>query len=257
MTRRPVHDTSAFVLRCMDYGESDRIVTFYTERFGKLKGIAKGARRSRKRFSNALEPYSLLKISFSSRSGGLSLIENCDVLSHYPAVREDLERSLTASYIVELTEQFSLEGKRGTALFRLLSLALTLLEEGNGTAETARLFELRLLGTAGYDPVLDRCIRCGRSIDDMTSAVFSVDDGGIFCGNCNPRGPETITVSAGTVKTLIAGKTVQFSKMNRLVFSERAMSESRTLLGLFIRHLLGRELKSLRVLRDVKNLNLP
>ena len=55
MNKRTSHKTEAIVLRCLDYGESDRIVTFYTRDYGKLRGIAKGARRSRKRFANALE----------------------------------------------------------------------------------------------------------------------------------------------------------------------------------------------------------
>lgn len=56
MKARTQYRTEAIVLRLLDYGESDRIVTFYTAGFGKLRGIARGARRSRKRFANALEP---------------------------------------------------------------------------------------------------------------------------------------------------------------------------------------------------------
>ena len=59
--------TKAIVLRSIDYGESDRILTFLTDDFGKLKGIAKGARRSRRRFANALEPFSLSTLHFSRR----------------------------------------------------------------------------------------------------------------------------------------------------------------------------------------------
>ncbi|MBW2672896.1 MAG: DNA repair protein RecO, partial [Deltaproteobacteria bacterium] len=56
--RRPPHKTPAFVLHFLNYGEADRIVTLFTREFGKLKGIAKGARRSKKRFANAIEPFS-------------------------------------------------------------------------------------------------------------------------------------------------------------------------------------------------------
>jgi DNA repair protein RecO (recombination protein O) len=83
MTKRSTHKASAFVLRTLDYGESDRIVTFYTDEFGKLKGIAKGARRSRKRFANAIEMFSCSTIVFSRKNNqGLALIENCDVSNH-------------------------------------------------------------------------------------------------------------------------------------------------------------------------------
>ena len=105
--------TRAIVLRSLDYGESDRIVTFLTDEFGKLKGIAKGARRSRRRFANALEPFSLSTILFSRRgSGGLAFIEGSDVINHFAGIRADLDRTLVASYVVELADHFSVEGKK-------------------------------------------------------------------------------------------------------------------------------------------------
>jgi DNA repair protein RecO (recombination protein O) len=65
MTARTSHKTEAIVLRRFDYGESDWIVTFYTSDFGKIRGIAKGARRSQKRFANTLELFSCSHILFS------------------------------------------------------------------------------------------------------------------------------------------------------------------------------------------------
>jgi len=76
MNTRVVHKTSAIVIHSLDYGESDRIVTFYSSDFGKIKGIAKGARRSKIRFSNALEPRRYCNIIFSKKGRGtLALIE--------------------------------------------------------------------------------------------------------------------------------------------------------------------------------------
>jgi DNA repair protein RecO (recombination protein O) len=95
---RTLQQTEAIVLRVIDYGESDRIVTFCTADFGKIRGIAKGARRSRKRFVNTLEPFSCSRVHFSRRGPDtLALIEGCDVLSHFPGIRADLEKTLAAS----------------------------------------------------------------------------------------------------------------------------------------------------------------
>src|SRR4030043_1800431 len=121
MTARTQHRTEAIVLRLMDYGESDLIVTFCTAECGKRRGIAKGARRSRKRFANALEPFSRLQILFSRRRPeSLALIESCDVLSHFPAIRADLEKMVAASYLIDLTDQFTPEEKTNEGLFQLL-----------------------------------------------------------------------------------------------------------------------------------------
>src|SRR5512139_777880 len=101
MNARQLYQTEAIVLRLLDYGESDRIVTFCTADFGKIRGIAKGARRSRKRFANALEPFSFSRIRFSRRRPeNLALIEDCDGLCHFPSIRNDLEKTLAASYMI-------------------------------------------------------------------------------------------------------------------------------------------------------------
>ncbi|MBW2649087.1 MAG: DNA repair protein RecO [Deltaproteobacteria bacterium] len=149
--KRPPFKTEAFVLRFLNYGESDCIVTFFTREFGKLRGIAKGARRSKKRFSNAIEPFSYSTLLFSRRGdGGLAIIENCDVIEHYPGIRADLEKTMTASYMIDLVDQFTAESKKSAGIFQLLDDFMKLLETGNRLEETTRFFELRLLMLSGY-----------------------------------------------------------------------------------------------------------
>ena len=131
MNTRIVHKTSAIVIHSLDYGESDRIVTFYSSDFGKVKGIAKGARRSKRRFSNALEPIIILQHHFFQKGRGtLALIEGCDVIDHHVNIRVDLHRTLFSSYLIELIDKFTLEGKRNIDLFKLLLEFLGLIDAG-------------------------------------------------------------------------------------------------------------------------------
>jgi len=253
--RRSSLKTPAFVLHFLNYGESDRIVTFFTRDFGKIKGIAKGARRSRKRFSHAIEPFSHSMLLFSRKDeNSLAVIENCDVANHYPAIRADLGRTMTASYLVELVDRFTEEGKQSTALFQLLEDFLGLLEEGNGPEETTRFFELRLLRLSGYEPVLERCVICNRPLDETGSVLFDAARGGIRCPLCDRGDQGCIPVSQGTIKTLLMGKTIDPARVRRLVLSENALRESSQVLRHFIRHILGREPKSLQVLDEIKKL---
>jgi DNA repair protein RecO (recombination protein O) len=114
--------TAGFVLKSLAYGESDLIITFYSRDFGKISGIAKGAKRSRKRFANVFEPFSQIALIFSRKSRDtLALIESCEIIDHYAAIRADLEKTLTASYFIELADAFSPEGKANDRLFVLLA----------------------------------------------------------------------------------------------------------------------------------------
>ncbi|MBN2179646.1 MAG: DNA repair protein RecO [Deltaproteobacteria bacterium] len=255
MTKRAIYKASAFVLRFIDYGDSDRIVTFYTDKSGKLKGIAKGARRSKKRFLNAIEPFCHSTILYSRRSKeGLALIENCDVINHYPGIRADLERTMVASCFIELIDQFTIEGRKVPGLFKLLEDFLGLIEKGNNIDETLRFFELRLLKIAGYEPALERCVKCGTPLDKMESPFFCPSDGGIKCSLCERDSFNSLPVSAGTLKILSMGNKMDTDRIHRLVLSKRALRESGDILRLFIRHILGKELKSLQVFNQIKNM---
>jgi len=251
--------TTAIVLNSMDYGESDRIVTFFTSDFGKLKGIAKGARRSKKRFPNALEPFSCSHIIFSQKEterDTLVLIENCDVLDHHPNIREDLDKTLIASYIIELTDKFTKEGKKDDDLFQLLQNFFAIIDAGNYSEEIVRFFEIRLLKLSGYEPTLDRCIHCRKPISHEDVYRFIPSKGGIGCKTCHQNGYDSFPVSVGALKTLLLGQVMDVGKINRIILSGQSAQESRIILSHFIHHLLGRELKSLQVLNEIREMGI-
>jgi len=244
--------TAGFVLRTLDYGESDRIVSFYTEDHGKLRGIAKGARRSRKRFANALDIFSCSTILFSSGArDGLAFIEGCDVSKHYPGIRGDLEKSLMASYIIELVDLFTVDGKSNPSVFALLRDFLDLFEVNATTEALLRFFEFRLLKISGYEPFLERCMVCHGSIDHIARPTFRPADGGIRCDLCAVPGEDELLLSPGTVKTLLFSRNLEVEKLPRVVFPPRSLQESRQLLHRMIHHILGREIRSLSVLQSV------
>jgi DNA repair protein RecO (recombination protein O) len=247
--------TEAIVLRAIDYGESDRIVTFCTADFGKIRGIAKGARRSRKRFANAIEPFCFSRILFSRRSpDSLALIEGCDVLSHFPGIRSDLEKTLAASCLIDLTDHFTPEDKKSAASFCLLLDFLRLLEETAFTETLLRFFEIRLLRISGYDPVLDHCISCKTPIGNQAAYRFDAAKGGLTCNVCGPVRQDAIPASLGTIRTLLLGREMEIGRLGCLLLSGQSADESRRLLAHFIRHILGRELKSVHVLNEIRRL---
>jgi len=255
MMKRRVYEASAFVLSSIDYGESDRIVTLFTDDYGKIRGIAKGARRSRRRFANAIELFSHCRILFSRKSrDGLCLVENSDVIDHYAGIREHLGKTMAAAYMIELTDRFAVEGKRSRKVFRLLQDFFTFLEGQRYCEECLRFFELRLMQLSGYDPVLEGCVCCSTPLDDMEAPCFCAADGGVLCRKCSHRRADTIPVSVGTLKLLLMSKEMDMEKINRLILSRQSSRESRAILESFIRFTLGRELQSARILREIEQL---
>ncbi len=255
MTAREQLKTTGFVLRTLNYSESDLIVTFYSHDFGKLKGIAKGAKRSKKRFVNVFEPFSLTNILFTRKSRDmLAFIESCDIIDHYPAIRQDMEKTLIASYFIDLADHFSPEGKKNEKVFELLQNFFLVLGREKASDALVRFFEMRLLKLAGFEPAREHCIVCKTPVTNGNSYYFHAHDGGIKCSACATIQRYEQPISAGTVRTLLLGKEMDIDKIKLVALTSSLATESRCILTGFIAHVLGREVKSLKIMEQVQKL---
>ena len=248
----PVFTTDAIVIRSIHYGESDKIVTFFTREFGKIKGIAKGARRSRKRFQNALGLFSHLRLIFFDKEGmGLVRAENCDILNAFPKIREDLKKIFYGNYYLELVNEMAGERENNAEAFNLLLHFLSALEEIETQEEQLRMFEIRMLSLFGYQPSLRRCGLCKGDLKDLREAstlFFSMEKGGGVCEMCAKRLSNLIPISLGTARLIERISQVELAKIHRFRFNPQALVESREILPQFITYQLGKKLKSLRAL---------
>jgi DNA repair protein RecO (recombination protein O) len=253
MTARASHKTEAFVLKSFSYGESDLIVTFFSRDYGKVKGIAKGAKRSQKRFVNVFEPFSLTSVNFTIKNrDALAFIDACDVIDPYAPLRQNLEKSLVASYFTDLVDHFSPEGKVNERLFALLADFLSLIARENTSDAILRFFEIRLLKYAGFEPTLGACIRCKSPLANGASYSFFAREGGIICPFCMPSEAPDLKISAGTIRTLILGRDMDIEKIRTVIFPSPLAAEARHMMRHFITHVLGKEIKSLNVLEQVR-----
>jgi DNA repair protein RecO (recombination protein O) len=251
----PLFTTNAVVIRSLNYSESDKIVTFFTKDFGKLKGIAKGARRSKKRFQNALSLFSHLRLIFFDKEG-LSLVraESCDILHSFPRIREDLKKILYGNYYLELVNEMAEEREASREVFELLLCFLSNLETMAPQEEQLRLFEIRMLSLFGYRPNMTRCGLCkkgGEDLQEIPSVFFSLEKGVLVCERCSRTWNNLIPLSLGTARLIEKISQVELSKVERMRFTSQGLSESREILPKFISYQLGKELKSLKALRAI------
>jgi DNA repair protein RecO (recombination protein O) len=201
----------AVVLRWRSYGESDKIATLLTEDAGKLTGIAKGAKNSRKRFANCLEPLARVRVYFRQRPGaGLAFLESCELLAPTAPFCEPT-RFAYGSYIAELTDRMTVEEDPSHNLYGLLEQALAELELGPATTAFLRGFEVQLLGHAGFEPQLDGCNRCRRPWIDEERAWIATHHGTVACDTCRSAEDATEPVSGAVLRRLEALKDLSLS----------------------------------------------
>ena len=246
----PLYKTQAIVTRSIPYGEVDKIVTLYTLDFGKVKGIAKGAKRSRKRFGNTLEIGTYINLSFFEKeTSDLVRLNHCDLIHSFAGLREDINKLAWASYLIELVNELTADKIRSKRLFELLLVFLNYIDRGILKEEIQRVFEVRLLALLGYQPLLDHCLRCKKGLAGE-KFFFSIREGGILCPACAANLPGLVPVSLGTIKTLLLAQTILLEKVGRVSFSSQSLKESKTILTLFLEQYLRKDLKSKKFLEQ-------
>jgi len=249
----PLYRTEAIVIRSHPYGESDKIVTFLSRDFGKIKGIAKGARRSKKRFQNALGLFSHIRLIFFDREGmGLVRAESCDILHAFPKLREDLRKILGGTYFLELMDGMAGEREENREAFDLLLSFLLTLNAEEFKEEQLRMFEIRTLSLFGYRPNMRRCGVCRREMEELresSSGFFSIERGTFICGICSQGRQNLMPLSLGTARLIEQISQMELAKLQRLRFTSLALLEARELLPKFIAYQLGKGLKSLEAMK--------
>lgn len=244
----------AVVLSSIDYGESDKIVTFCTLEFGKIKGIAKGAKRSKKRFVNTLEPFSHIRLLFFQKPGReLVMLEQADVIGRFDNLLADIDRLAFGSYCLELLNEMTPEGQINQKAFELLLKFLIMLDAGANIRTMVMFFEMRLLSILGYHPHLDRCVVCKKepaagayghaSLQD-TKIFFSSARSGILCFNCRGQDKSLILASPGAIKFLMLAAKTDVDKADRIAMPDWAAAECKRVMDDFLSYQLGKELKS-------------
>ncbi|MDD2850796.1 MAG: DNA repair protein RecO [Desulfuromonadaceae bacterium] len=188
----------AVVLSSIDYGERDRIVSLFTLEHGRLKGFARGARNSRKRFGPALESFARIDVQLSHKDG-LSSLQSADVISLYTGIRGDLGTIAHGLYACELVEFLTPEGHPLPRLFRLLIAYLEHLDGKHGDTPSRRMFEINLLNILGYRPSLEECSRCGSQF--TRQGAFIQQGGELLCRFCTATGR---TIALTTLQRLKA-----------------------------------------------------
>ncbi len=195
----PVRSVAAIVLRTYRVGEADKIAVFFTLEMGKVRGIAKGARRARSRFGGSLEIGTEIELTFFEKEGrDLSSVDRCDIVRSRFSQLGDPILATTLGYITDLADAFLPERETNKRIYRLLRAAIGALSSPD-TAETgARYFEAWLLRLSGVYPLRRTCPSCGKALQAL-GAWFSFDERHFTCRKCREEVPRGFPLSASSL----------------------------------------------------------
>ena len=175
-------NSEGIVLREVRFEDTDKILTVFSRKYGKIHAMAKGALRPR---SSLLACSQVFAYSYYTFFKGKSFyhINQGDIIDPFYNIRENMNRLLYGSYLLELVDSSIVEEEPNDKLFKLLIKGLSVLSNMNSDFMKFIIsFEIKYISFIGYRPLLDTCVICGQDIKNPVG--FSRKHGGAICNSC-------------------------------------------------------------------------
>ncbi len=243
----PMHasEVTALVLALYDFSNTSQIAVLFTRELGKVRGLAKGAKRGDGSFQGGLDVGSVYRVRMLAKSEGLDLLTKSEMSETFPGLRTDLPALYAAFYVIELADALTVEHDAQPEFWDAAISALRLLDRAAPRDIVLFAFEAAAMRLLGFMPRVDDCASCGGKLP--ARPAFSPRIGGALCAACAPADPGARLVSAGGLKMLarLAEGTIPLESLN---VEGRIGADLRAAFDLFWLNLLGREVKSARFL---------
>lgn len=202
-----IEKTEAIVLRTWKYGDSSRIASLYSRRFGKLRLIAKGARSKKPRFGASLEPFTeSLIVFYKKQERELQVLSSSDSIADFARLRDRPVHLGLACAMVESIDRLTPLEQEDPGLYALVRAALVAIEETQTEVDAESVFwraQQALLVHLGYRWELESCVSCGGAAGGDRIAIDPIE--GALCGRCARTRRDTLAIDAATRAALVAG----------------------------------------------------
>jgi DNA repair protein RecO (recombination protein O) len=223
--------TRAIVLRRIDFGDTSRIAHFYTEDFGKISVMVKGARSPKSKIGAIVDTMNVVELIFYKKeTRDLQLASQIDLLHHFANTRDDLDKYQYASAIVELLSVLTAENERHKKLFEGSVKMLNMIDS---TMENPKLLFVKYLfffvKEIGYEFQLDHCNFCNRDITSGEPASYNYE-AGLICSDCRTERLTNFNFSEELFNLLVCLNT----KKNEINYKPKDLDQIITMLEKFL-----------------------
>jgi len=247
--------SEGIILKRVDFGEADRLITIFTKNKGKITSLAKGIRRIESRRSGNVELLNKAKLFFAE-SRSLPILTEAESLETYPNLKKDLKKVGMAYYLVELVDQFFHDQQENYKTYELLSEALESINKvGVNKAENVvRAFELKLLPMVGYSPSLRACVKCRNRLDPNGN-FLSPEEGGILDKFCANGSLLLKPITAEEIKVLRFATERPIDSVIKVNVPDKLAEKLKEQMKFYLEYILEKQLNSVEFSEKIKNLD--
>jgi len=245
------YQSRGIILRQREFKDSDKLLSIFTEKEGKITAIAKGVKKTKSSLRACVQPFCHSLLYFN-QGKNMDLITQAKPLDFYGNSRQDLERALNCLYLMELLDKSLLEHVPLPDLYQSLVAVLEAINEQGLNPLYIRYFESQLLVELGYKPVLKHCVSCGRK--PAGQFHFSLAEGGLVCPACLSTGEYHSILNLSGETTGLLGLLLEggMQALNRVKVSPAGLQQLELFLEKYLEYHLDRKFKLKNTIRILK-----
>ncbi|MBP3039667.1 DNA repair protein RecO [Bacillaceae bacterium Marseille-Q3522] len=243
--------SEAIVIKTINYGETNKIVTLYTRELGKIGVMARGANKTNSRLAAVTQPFTYGM--FLLQTGrGLGTMQQGEIITSFRSLREDIFLTAYGSYLMELTDKCTADETRPNPfLFELLRMALQYIDEGYDKEIITNIYEMKMLNVIGMYPILDHCAICKKTEGTFS---FSIREGGFICHRCLEKDPYHLKISTATVKLLRLFYYMDLARLGDISVKQETKEEIKKVITAYYDEYSGLHLKTKKFLHQLNKL---
>jgi DNA repair protein RecO (recombination protein O) len=235
------------VIRCIDYGETNKIVTLLTRELGKVSVMARGAKKANSRLA-AMTQLFTYGYFLVQKSHGIGALQQGEIISSMKDIRQDIVVTAYASLVIEVTDKALEDKKHNPYLFELLYQTLNYMEEGLDAEVLSLIYQLKLLPVLGLYPIIDTCASCH---DSTEFVAFSIREGGFLCKRCIHNDPYHLKMNETAMKLIRVFYHFDLVRLGNISVKKENKRQIRKIIDIYYDEYAGMYLKSRRFLNQL------
>lgn len=249
-TRERSRRVEGIILRHQRWGEADRLLTIFTRELGKVRAVAKGARKSQSRKAGHLEPF-MQSALLLAQGRDWWIVTQADTVEAFLPLRESLEKTGYAAYIIELLDRFTYEDGPNPSLYKLVIESMRHLAANQPVFIVIHYYEIRLLDLLGFRPQLFQCVICENDIlaEDQ---FFSALQGGVVCPKCSHKSEDARRISMEALKYLRHFQRSTYAQASAANPEEKIQNEVEVIMQWYLTFLLERNINAQAFIREIR-----
>ncbi|NLP47182.1 MAG: DNA repair protein RecO [Epulopiscium sp.] len=243
--------TKGLVLREVEVGESDKIITVFTEEKGKISISAKGARKPRSRFIAGTQVFAYCDF-ICYKGKNIWNLSQVEVIETFHSLRNDIYTLSYGIYAMELLETIGVENSPSKQLLQLSLHTLWQLAKGDlDPTLVIRIYEWKSMSLSGFTPAVTQCVGCGK---EEHFIYFSIGEGGVLCKECSHLDPAADKISNGTLYTIHYILASDLKSLFQFQVSDSVLKELSKLSKKFLHYYLDKTFKTMSFIEELKTL---